>query len=107
MKNTNLINFTLKHSVQKFSLLICTVFMLSPYVNFAQDELARHYTKYDITLKPEGINNKSNSEVITQSISEKGATWLRLFFKDVNLGAKSTVTITSVLDGATQTLTAE
>ncbi|MCX2763526.1 trypsin-like peptidase domain-containing protein [Aquimarina muelleri] len=107
MKNTNLINFTLKHSVQKFSLLICTVFMLSPYVNFAQDELARHYTKYDITLKSEGINNKSNSEVITQSISEKGATWLRLFFKDVNLGAKSTVTITSVLDGATQTLTAE
>ncbi|GGX25672.1 hypothetical protein GCM10007384_28460 [Aquimarina muelleri] len=81
--------------------------MLSPYVNFAQDELARHYTKYDITLKSEGINNKSNSEVITQSISEKGATWLRLFFKDVNLGAKSTVTITSVLDGATQTLTAE
>lgn len=107
MKNTNSINFTSKHSVQKFSLLLCMVFMLSPYINFAQDELARHYTKYDMTLKSDGSSNKSNSEVITETISEKGATWLRLFFKDVNLGAKSTVTITSALDGATQTLTAE
>ena len=107
MKNTNSFNLTSKHSVQKFSLLLCMVFMLSPYINFAQEELARHYTRYDITLKSDGNNNKSNSEVITQTISEKGAIWLRLFFKDVNLGAKSTVTITSALDGATQTLTAK
>lgn len=107
MKNTNSFNLTSKHSVQKFSLLLCMVFMLSPYINFAQDELARHYTKYDMTLKSDGSSNKSNSKIITETISEKGATWLRLFFKDVNLGAKSTVTITSALDGATQTLTAE
>ncbi|WP_158237302.1 trypsin-like peptidase domain-containing protein [Aquimarina sp. MAR_2010_214] len=79
--------------------------MLIPFINFAQDELPRHYTKYNMEIKPDGNQSKSSSQIITQTISEKGATWLRLFLKDVNLGNKSTLTITSALDGATQTLT--
>ncbi|WP_298545739.1 T9SS type A sorting domain-containing protein [uncultured Aquimarina sp.] len=87
---------------------VCAVFMLIPFVNYAQTQsLARHETPYDLTLTSEGSINKSGTEVITEEVSETGATWLRLFFKDVNLGNNSTITITSKLDGATQTLTAQ
>ncbi|WP_062055588.1 trypsin-like peptidase domain-containing protein [Aquimarina longa] len=79
--------------------------MLVPFINFAQDELPRHYKKYDMSIQSDDIQGKSNTEVITRTISEKGATWLRLFFKEVNLGKNSTLTITSVLDGAKQTFT--
>ncbi|WP_299248937.1 T9SS type A sorting domain-containing protein [uncultured Aquimarina sp.] len=87
---------------------VCAVFMLIPFVNYAQTQsLARHETPYNLTLTSEGSINKSGTEVITEEVSETGATWLRLFFKDVNLGNNSTITITSKLDGATQTLTAQ
>ncbi|WP_299256245.1 T9SS type A sorting domain-containing protein [uncultured Aquimarina sp.] len=87
---------------------VCAVFMLIPFVNYAQTQsLARHETPYNLTLKSDGTINKNGTEVITQEVSETGATWLRLFFKDVNLGNNSTLTITSKLDGATQTLTTQ
>ncbi|WP_234859178.1 trypsin-like peptidase domain-containing protein [Aquimarina aquimarini] len=78
--------------------------LLISYTGFAQDEIPRHYTEYDMQIRSNNDQSRSSSQVITETISEKGATWLRLFLKDVNLGNKSTLTITSVLDGATQTL---
>ncbi|AXT54542.1 T9SS type A sorting domain-containing protein [Aquimarina sp. MMG015] len=95
----------LKH---KIIAAVCVVFMLIPFVNYAQTQsLARHETPYNLTLKSDGVVGKNNSQVITEEVSETGATWLRLFFKDVNLGNNSTITITSKLDGATQTLTSK
>ncbi|WP_299212504.1 T9SS type A sorting domain-containing protein [uncultured Aquimarina sp.] len=92
----------------KITAAICAVFMLFPFINYAQvQDLARHETPYNLTLKSDGVINKNGTEVITQEVSETGATWLRLFFKDVNLGNNSTIKITSKLDGATQTLTAQ
>ncbi len=84
--------------------LICLLFMLAPFMQYAQtNELTRHYTKYDQTFQLDNTQ-KNQAESITQELSEKGATWLRLFFKNVNLGNNSTITITSQLDGATQVL---
>ncbi|WP_299901888.1 trypsin-like peptidase domain-containing protein [uncultured Aquimarina sp.] len=92
----------------KLSTVICAVIMLIPFVNFAQTQnLARHETPYNLTLKSDDISGKSGSNTITENVSEKGATWLRLFFKDVNLGKNSTITITSKLDGATQVLNSQ
>ncbi|WP_378172495.1 T9SS type A sorting domain-containing protein [Aquimarina sp. SS2-1] len=92
-------------SKHKITIVICALFMLIPFINHSQtQDLARHTTAYDLTLKSSDDFNKSTAEVITEEISEQGATWLRLFFKDVNLGKNSTLTITSKLDGATQTL---
>ncbi|WP_164914230.1 trypsin-like peptidase domain-containing protein [Aquimarina sediminis] len=102
----NLSDFNLGYFKQKTCILVYTVFMLIPFVTFAQDELPRHYKDYDVNIKSEGVQNRKQSEVISHTISEEGAIWLRLFFKDVNLGNNSTLTITSVLDGAKQTLTA-
>ncbi len=104
--NTNSIHINDRYSVHRICMLLCIIFML-PFINFAQDELPRHYTKYNMEIKPDGSQSKSSSQIITETISEKGATWLRLFLKDVNLGNKSTLTITSALDGATQTLTSK
>ncbi len=105
--NTNSVHINYRHSIHRACMLLCIIFMLIPFINFAQDELPRHYTKYNMEIKPDGNQSKSNSQVITQTISEKGASWLRLFLKDVNLGNKSTLTITSTLDGATQILTSK
>ncbi|MFD2561207.1 T9SS type A sorting domain-containing protein [Aquimarina rubra] len=88
--------------------VVFTVFMLFPLINYAQtQDLKRHKTSYDLTLKSDEISNKNGTTVITEEVSETGATWLRLFFKDVDLGKNSTLTITSKLDGATQTLNAQ
>ncbi len=105
MKNPNLTNVDFKKSFKGQSIAVCMVFMLLPYIHVAQDELPHHYKTYNMTIKSEGVQSKSNPEVITRTVSEKGATWLRLFFKEVNLGNKSTLTIVSALDGASQTLT--
>lgn len=104
--NTNSINIY-RYPVHRICILLCIIFMLIPYINFAQDELPRHYTKYNMKIKPDSNQSKNSSQIVTETISEKGATWLRLFLKDVNLGNKSTLTITSALDGATQTLTSK
>ncbi len=104
--NTNSNYFNFRSFVYSTCMLVCTAFMFLPLVNFAQDELPRHYVEYDLSLTSNDNYNKGGSQVITETVSEKGAIWLRLFFKDVNLGVKSTLTITSVLDGSTQTLTA-
>lgn len=89
----------------RITIIICMVMMIVPFVNYAQvQDLARHETTYDLTLKSDADIRKTPTEIITEEVSEKGATWLRLFFRDVNLGAHSTITITSKLDGATQVL---
>ncbi|GAA4272402.1 trypsin-like peptidase domain-containing protein [Aquimarina gracilis] len=83
-------------------------FLLFPLLNQAQTkELKRHYTKYNKSIMSPSNQAKSSQQVVTETVSEKGATWLRLFFENVNLGKNSTLTITSDLDGATQTLTSE
>lgn len=107
MKNTNSINFKKQFLLHRLGVLVCAIFMLLPLVNRAQktDELPRHYEPYNMRIQSDGIQSKSSSQVITRTISEKGAIWLRLFLKDVNLGKNSTLSITSELDGATQTLT--
>ncbi len=107
MKNTNSINIKKQRSLPKLGALLFLLFLLLPFMNRAQTkELPSRYEAYNMSIRSEGIQSKSRSEVITRTISEKGATWLRLFLKEVNLGQNSTLTITSELDGATQTLTA-
>ncbi len=86
--------------------LVIAFFMVSLFAK-AQEELPRHYTPYNVSIKSDVNTAKNQSERITETVSENGATWLRLFFDDVNLGNNSTITITSNLDGATQTLTTE
>ncbi|GAA4278293.1 hypothetical protein GCM10022259_30180 [Aquimarina mytili] len=81
--------------------------MLLPAISLAQiAPLKSTYKAFNQAIKSNDNLAKSTSEVITETISEKGATWLRLFFEDVNLGKNSSLTITSDLDGASQTLTA-
>ncbi|WP_109299197.1 trypsin-like peptidase domain-containing protein [Aquimarina sp. AU474] len=99
--NTNSFNTKGRLLLKHFSIL---AFLCLPFINFAQEELPRYYKGADIDIMSESSTAKSSQEIVTQTISEKGATWLRLFFKDVNLGSNSTVTITSDLDGASQTL---
>ncbi len=105
--NTNSIHFKQQYSLQKFGILACIAFMLLPGISFAQiAPLKSTYKAFNQEIKSNDNLAKSTSEVITETISEKGATWLRLFFDNVNLGKSSSLTITSDLDGATQTLTA-
>ncbi|GAA3512466.1 hypothetical protein GCM10022393_27780 [Aquimarina addita] len=93
---------------QKLVLFLIFLTLLSPFIGNAQDELERHYVKYDLVFQSEDnkLNTKS-AEIISEKISEKNAEWLRLFFTDINLGEQSTLTITSTLDGHSQTLTGE
>ena len=96
-----------QHAKQKFIAVCTAVLCALPFLGHSQmHDLARHETPYNLTLSSSGVKNQSGKEYITEEISENGATWLRLFFKDVNLGSNSTITITSKLDGATQVLTA-
>ncbi|WP_081740422.1 trypsin-like peptidase domain-containing protein [Aquimarina pacifica] len=106
--NTNSIHSRALLLKRKIIILSCAMCMAFPFINYSQtNDLARHEISYDLQLTSSGITTKSGTETITKEISEKGATWLRLFFKDVNLGNNSTITITSQLDGATQTLNAK
>ncbi len=103
--NTNSTNSRrpiLRGNIIFFTCILC---VFAPFVNYAQTKnLARHEVAYDLKLASSNHINKAGTETITAEVYEKGATWLRLFFEDVNLGKNSTITITSKLDGATQTL---
>ncbi len=104
---TNSTNFSLKNFLSSTCTQVCVLFMvLLPLLNFAQAELPRRYIQYDLDMKSDTNYSKNSSQTITETISQKDAIWLRLFFKDVNLGSHSTLTITSALDGHTQTLNA-
>ncbi len=104
---TNSPNLKNKYSLRKFAVLAVMICLLLPAINFGQtDPLPSLYKAYNMRLQSENNQSKSTAQVFTETISEEGATWLRLFFDDVNLGHNSTLTITSDLDGATQTLTA-
>lgn len=87
-------------------ILICFLFLL-PVLQYGQDELPRHSKNVDMTFDKNTDLSKNGSNVISKTITEKGATWLRLFFTDVQLDKNSSITITSVLDGASQVLKAE
>ncbi|MEW7290688.1 trypsin-like peptidase domain-containing protein [Aquimarina sp. 2304DJ70-9] len=107
VKHTNSTKFKLGHCIQKLSWLFCMTLMLLPATNFAQTEpLLQHDITVGLTMKSD-IKKSNSPQVITETVSENGAIWLRLFFKDVNLGNKSTLTITSDLDGASQVLTSK
>ncbi|OJJ14192.1 hypothetical protein BKI52_43765 [marine bacterium AO1-C] len=97
----NYINTYLKSG--KLTLTIAFAFLWAFSVN-AQDELPRHYKKYEMSLKANGAQR--GAKPVSYIITEEGATWLRLFFGNINLGNSSSVTITSNLDGSTQTLDA-
>ncbi|EAY23941.1 trypsin-like peptidase domain-containing protein [Microscilla marina] len=85
-----------------FTALFVAVICFLPWRAVAQDELPRHYKSYKLSIQNNGTQKKGNS----YTISEPGATWLRLFFDNIKLGNASSVTITSDLDGASQTLNA-
>ena len=106
LHNTNSTHATKKYSLSTLGIWICTVFMLMPLIHWGQtDPLPTRYQDVNVSLWSTNSIGKSNTEILTKTIAEPGATWLRLFFKDVNLGQNSTLTITSALDGASQTLT--
>nr|BBQ04064.1 chitinase [Aquimarina hainanensis] len=88
----------------KKSLFLLTIILWSCANVFAQEELPHHYSKYNLEIKTNA--NKSGTQEASEVVTEKGATWLRLYFEEVELGANGKLTITSLLDGATQTLTA-
>lgn len=97
----NYINTYFNYTKRHIALTFTFVFLLIFSVN-AQQELPRHYKKYQVSLKANLGQKGSN----TYTIHESGAAWLRLFFNNVQLGKKGSITITSKLDGASQTLTA-
>ncbi len=108
LKNTNLKKFYEHIFLSKLSLLLLSICFLFPLLIRSQtDELPRHYIDADMSLQSDSSLPKSSYQRITQEISQEGATWLRLFFKEANLGKNSSVTITSHYDGASQTLNAE
>ncbi|HAS45594.1 MAG TPA: hypothetical protein DCS93_34240, partial [Microscillaceae bacterium] len=88
----------------KLTFAIAFAFLWAFNVN-AQDELPRHYKKYEMSLKANGAQR--GAKPVSYTITEEGATWLRLFFSNINLGNSSSVTITSNLDGSSQTLDAQ
>ncbi len=105
-KNTNSKKWFELGQMYQISLLCMAVILLVPWHSDAQtNELSRHYIDTNISLQAPSISSKSSSKPAAEIITEEGATWLRLYFKDVNLGANSTLTITSNLDGAQQVLT--
>ena len=99
--------YRLKKNVKKARLFIAGVLLVTAIDGFAQDEFKRHAKTTNIELNADLVKSKGGNQQIRETISEKDAVWLRLFFEDVNLGAKSTITITSDEDGASQTLDAK
>lgn len=107
-KNTNSIHFRASKKLTKPIQLFLVMLFCFPIVALAQTkELKRHYVDYDLHMKANRSTAKNSTQIISERIKQDGATWLRLFFKNVNLGKKSTLTIKSNLDGAIQTLNAE
>ena len=75
---------------------------LLPWMSYGQDPLKSHTESYSWNSEEVGIVSQSNETSHTVRIPE--ATWLRLYFDNVKLGEGSEVTITSLEDGAQQTL---
>jgi len=107
LQNTNSTHFVGKYGISRIGILLCMTFLVIPFLNSAQtDPLPTRYETVNMPrLEAKSISAKSSTEIVSQTISEPGATWLRVFFKDVNPGKNSTLTIVSELDGASQTLT--
>jgi len=104
---TNSIYFMPKHSLSRIRLLMYLAFLAAPFLIHSQvNPLPTRYQQVDKRIDSKKSLAKSNSQIITETITEPGATWLRLFFDNVNLGKNSTLTITSELDGAVQQLNA-
>ncbi|MBW1295396.1 trypsin-like peptidase domain-containing protein [Aquimarina litoralis] len=103
----NLTIFTSKYSFSTLGILICILCMLVPFLNYGQatDPLPVTYKSSDVRLESPNNLDKSITTVLTETISEPGAIWLRLFFDEINLGKNSTLTITSDHDGGQQTFT--
>ncbi|MBP2833824.1 trypsin-like peptidase domain-containing protein [Aquimarina sp. U1-2] len=107
LHNTNQLQCKDRYFLSKVGILICMTFLILPLANWAQtDPLPARYKSVEMSLNANTSQSKSTEEIITRTIIEPGATWLRLFFEDVDLGRYSTLTITSELDGASQTFTA-
>ncbi len=107
VKNTNSTQLKLWHFILRRGLLMVVMLMFLPFFTMAQTKpLAKHSSPYALKMKS-SAQKSSSTQIITETVSESGAIWLRLFFEDVNLGDKSTLTIKSALDGATQVLTSK
>jgi len=97
-------NYKKKNLGLQIRSIMMPALLLFPIINFGQQETKRHYVALNKTMKANSSVTRNTMQQITETIGEKDATWLRLFFKDVELGKNSTVTITSKLDGESQTL---
>ncbi len=106
-KNTNSINVLNASPIVRFcAYILCFMCVCLSTQLMAQEELPSHEKQYNLHIGNSDQNTKeAGQNVITHVISEPNATWLRLFFKDINLGSKSTIKITSNTDGASQVLT--
>ncbi|UZO79464.1 trypsin-like peptidase domain-containing protein [Aquimarina sp. ERC-38] len=72
----------------------------------AQNQLPRAYKSYDLKMATDASDNNKSAVVSEYIIEEKGAIWLRIFFDQVQLNGNSTITLTSLLDNASQTFNA-
>lgn len=94
-------------TAKRFNNYLFLFFLLTiPIISFSQEELKRHYVKMDKEIISNNYN-RTKTQKITEVIKQENATWLRVFFKNINLGTHSTIKITSNLDGESQILNAE
>jgi len=100
-------NLNYKNLGSQIRTSIVLVLLIFPLINFGQQETKRHYVKLNKMMAANSSISQNTPQKITETIGEKDATWLRLFFEDVKLGKNTTVTITSKLDGESQTLDSE
>ena len=93
MKHTNTKSI-LKFGIAKFVVSNSRLGLLY-FLTFAtticlgQQELPRYYKSTEIVFGKNTAKSKTNKDTTTKVVYEKGATWLRLFLKDINLGEKS------------------
>lgn len=101
--NTN--SYSNNKFIGRFKQITILCFLLVFGISTAQDELPHHYKDVNIHLSSK-FAKSANSEKTTQIIKENNATWVRLFFDNVQLATGSKLIITSQLDGAKQILDA-
>lgn len=102
--------FSLKHMAFLYSLqlaLMVSVFLISSAAH-AQQPLSMKKVPYSWKYTEQGDKDPAILRQESAHILEvPGATWLRLYFENVNLGKDSYVKLTSLKDGASQILDAQ
>lgn len=84
--------------------LLCLILLVPMLLSAQVEPLPMHSEPYSWDFG----EVKTGKTIIKEHVVEiEDAQWLRIFFKDVNLGENSYVILTSLLDGAKQKLNAE